>query len=321
MVIKMEIWFYMLLTFCLTLLILVTLIDYQSKNKLGQIEREEGLRSHKVKKNTPIFGGVAFVLTYLVMFTFLLVIDKITFLVYLLLVYPLLSFFTLGFIDDLLILKKRKNDGLKPNIKFLFQIIISVIYFMLYLLFNFDTSIDFVLFKFDFKFMYGIFILLAFSGFTNATNLTDGIDGLLAGTLSIVLIGVYFICNDIYLKDVLAILFSGLCAFLYFNLPKAKIFMGDTGSLALGAIFVSIMIIMKLEMYLFIFGLVYIIETLSVMFQVYYFKKTNGKRLLKMAPLHHHFEIVLNSERKTLLLFYGFTIITVIIGVCLFYLR
>ena len=310
----------MLLTFCLTALILVTLIDYQSTNKIGQIEREEGLDTHKVKKNTPIFGGFAFVSSYLIMFTFLFVINRISFLVYLLLVYPLLSFFILGLIDDLLILKTKKNDGLKPNIKLLFQIIISVIYFIIYLLFNFDTSIDFVLFKLDLKFMYGIFILLSFSGFTNATNLTDGIDGLLAGTLSIIMIGVYLICDNFYLKDVIAILFSGLCAFLYFNLPKAKIFMGDTGSLALGALFVTIMIILKLEMYLFIFGLVYIIETLSVVIQVYYFKKTKGKRLLKMAPLHHHFEIVLNSERSTLFLFYLFTLITVILGLLLFYL-
>jgi phospho-N-acetylmuramoyl-pentapeptide-transferase len=117
------------------------------------------------------------------------------------------------------------------------------------------------------------------------------------------------------MHEIIAIIFSGLCAFLYFDLPKAKIFMGDTGSLALGALFVSLMIIMKTEIYLFIFGLVYIFETLSVMIQVYYFKKTKGKRIFKMAPLHHHFEIVLKSERKTLILFYFFTILTVIIGI------
>ena len=116
------------------------------------------------------------------------------------------------------------------------------------------------------------------------------------------------IIDNFVMRESISILFAGLCAFLCFNLPKAKIFMGDTGSLAIGSIFVSLMIILKLEIYLFLFGLVYVIETLSVILQVSYFKLTKGKRLFKMAPLHHHFEIVLNSEIKTLFLFYAFTI-------------
>ena len=312
---SLEIWYLMTLTFTLTFLILITLINFQTSNKIGQTEREEGLQSHKEKNNTPIFGGIAFVISYIIIITFLLLINHISLLIYLLLIFPMICFSLLGFIDDFLILKRKKNDGIKPNIKFLIQIIIAIIYFIIYLIFNFDTSINFIFFKIDLKFLYGIFILLAFSGFTNATNLTDGIDGLLGGTLSIIMIGIYIISNNYFMREIIAIIFSGLCAFLYFNLPKAKIFMGDTGSLALGSLFVSIMIIMKSELYLFIFGLVYIIETLSVMLQVYYFKKTNGKRLFKMAPLHHHFEIVLNSERKTLILFYIFTIFTVIVGI------
>ena len=164
------------------------------------------------------------------------------------------------------------------------------------------------------KFLYGIFILLLFSGFTNATNLTDGIDGLLAGTFSIILIGLYLVIDNDIIKNMITVIFAGLCSFLYFNLPKAKIFMGDTGSLAIGSLFVSIMIILKMEIFIFIFGLLYVLETLSVILQVLYFKLTNGKRLFKMAPLHHHFEIVLNSEIKTLILFYLFTVISVLIS-------
>ena len=126
------------------------------------------------------------------------------------------------------------------------------------------------------------------------------------------------IIDDINIRNYLAIIFAGLCAFLYFNLPKAKIFMGDTGSLALGSLFVSLFIILKMEIYMFVFGLVYLIEVGSVMLQVMYFKKTKGKRIFKMAPIHHHFEITLKSETKTLILFYLITIVSVILGMVLY---
>jgi phospho-N-acetylmuramoyl-pentapeptide-transferase len=314
----MEIWYLMLLTFILTFLILNWLINYQKRNRVGQIEREEGLRSHKEKNKTPIFGGVAFVLSYLIVFTFLLIIDEINIYIYLLIVMPMTSFSLLGFIDDYLILKYKKNEGIKPNIKFLIQIIISTLFFIIYLILNFDTTINLFFITIDLKFLYGIFILLAFSGFTNATNLTDGVDGLLAGTFSFILIGLFLITGNSDIRNLITIIFSGICAFLYFNLPKAKIFMGDTGSLAIGSLFVSLLVILKLEVFLFIFGLVYVLETLSVMLQVAYFKYSKGKRIFKMSPLHHHFEIVFNSEIKTLILFYLFTITTVICGVLLF---
>ena len=314
----MEIWYLMLLTFILTFLIINWLINYQKRNRVGQIEREEGLRSHKEKNKTPIFGGVAFVLSYLIVFTFLLIIDEINIYIYLLIVMPMTSFSLLGFIDDYLILKYKKNEGIKPNIKFLIQIIISTLFFIIYLILNFDTTINLFFITIDLKFLYGIFILLAFSGFTNATNLTDGVDGLLAGTFSFILIGLFLITGNSDIRNLITIIFSGICAFLYFNLPKAKIFMGDTGSLAIGSLFVSLLVILKLEVFLFIFGLVYVLETLSVMLQVAYFKYSKGKRIFKMSPLHHHFEIVFNSEIKTLILFYLFTITTVICGVLLF---
>ena len=308
----------MIATFLISFLFISFLISYQKKRKLGQTEREEGPASHKKKNNTPIFGGIGFIVSYFIIFTILLLINQIDLILYLLIIFPMLSYGFLGFIDDLLILKNKKNEGIRPNIKFLIQIIIAVIYFIIYLLFNFDTTIDFLFFDLDIKFLYGIFILLSFSGFTNATNLTDGIDGLLAGTFSIILIGLYFIINENIMNLSIAIIFSGMCSFLYFNLPKAKIFMGDTGSLAIGALFVSLMVISKLEIFIFMFGFVYLIETLSVILQVGYFKITKGKRLFKMAPLHHHFEIVYNSEIKTLLLFYLITIFTVVMSVLIY---
>ena len=248
----MKISFLMVFTFALTFVGLLWLINFQTKKKIGQTEREEGLKTHHKKNKTPIFGGLAFIITYLIVFTFLLITNQINIFIYLLIVFPMTSYSIIGFIDDLLILKRRKNQGLKANTKFLLQILIAIIYFIIYLLFNFDTSIDLFFINVNLKFLYGFFILFTFSGFTNALNLTDGIDGLLAGTLSFIMIGIYIISEGVLVHNIISIIFAGLCAFLYFNLPKAKIFMGDTGSLGLGALFTTLLIILKLEIYLFI---------------------------------------------------------------------
>lgn len=310
----MKIYILMILTFIITFFGIIFLIKYQKNRKIGQYEREEGLDTHKAKKNTPIFGGLAFILSITISISILLITKEIDILKYLLIVFPFLFFGLIGFLDDYLILKKKHNSGISPNIKMFLQIIISIVFFIVYLLLKFDTSIDFIGFKIDFKFMYGIFILLSFAGFTNATNLTDGMDGLLAGVLSIIMIGLYLVSKSNLEQQLIAISFSALCAFLYFNLPKAKIFMGNVGSLALGALFVSLCIVFKQEILLFTFGIIFVIETFSVVLQVYYFKLTKGKRIFKMAPIHHHFEIVFKSEIKTLFLFYLFTIFSVVIG-------
>lgn len=310
----MNIYLNMILSFIFTFLLLIFIINYQKKRMIGQYEREEGLVSHKVKKNTPIFGGVAFIFSIFISITILLINKEIDILKYLMIVFPMLSFGLIGFVDDYFILKKKHNSGISANVKLFLQIIISILFFVLYLLLKFDTSIDFIIFKIDIKFMYGIFILLSFSGFTNAANLTDGMDGLLAGVLSIILIGVFLVSKTNLEQQIVAIIFSSLCAFLYFNLPKARVFMGNVGSLALGALFVSIMVLFKQEMLMFIFGLIFIIEAFSVVLQVSYFKITKGKRIFKMAPIHHHFEIILGSEIKTLFLFYLATIFTVVMG-------
>lgn len=314
----MQLYIYMLLTFILTFIILKFLIKYQNKNKIGQFEREEGLVTHKKKANTPIFGGIAFIISFILTFTIMLLIKEFSFLQYLMITFPMISFGIIGLIDDVLILKQQKNDGISPRIKLFLQLVISVIYFIIYLILDFNTKINLIFFDIDLKFFYGIFILLSFSGFTNATNLTDGIDGLLGGVLSIIFIGFFFISSDIIEQKIAVIIFSGLSAFLYFNLPKAKIFMGNVGSYSLGAIFVSVAILFNQEILLFIFGLIFIIEAFSVVIQVYYFKLTKGKRLFKMAPIHHHFEIIFNSEVMTLLLFYLFTIFCVVMSFFVF---
>ena len=304
MVINMPYAYFILLAFSLTFVFLDSLIKYEKKLNKGQIEREEGLRSHKSKNHTPTLGGLVFVLVIIFVYTLYIFCFEKNTKNYLLIMIALLGYFLIGLIDDLLIVIKGNNNGLSSDFKFLLQIVVASIFFYYYIKYNNDTSIDIFHYKIDLKFMYGIFILLLFSGFTNATNLTDGIDGLLAGTMIIA----FFIVSNLVtykdLKTLIIISISALLAYLYYNLPKAQIFMGDSGSLALGSIFISIAIIEKKEVIFLLVGLLYIVEAVSVILQVLYFKVTKGKRLFKMAPIHHHFEVVFGSEEKTLGLFY-----------------
>lgn len=304
--------------FLLSFAINFALINYQKLHSVGQIERELGLRSHKVKNHTPTLGGLGFIITTFLLFTLSFCLNRFAFKLYLLLIIPLLGYGVLGFIDDYLILKRGKNDGINASLKFLFQLLIAGGYFAIYLAYQFDTTINFYLFKIDLKFLYGIFIMLAFSGFSNATNLTDGIDGLLATTFVVVLLGYAFINKSLIINQYIAILIASILGFLVLNLPKAKIFMGNTGALSLGSVMVSIAIIIKKELSLFVFGFLYILEVLSVIMQVTYFKISKGKRIFKMAPLHHHFELVFNSETKTLRLMIIVQVIITLLGIVLF---
>ncbi len=304
--------------FLLSFAINFALINYQKLRSVGQIERELGLRSHKVKNHTPTLGGIGFIITTFLLFTLSFSLNRFAFKLYLLLIIPLLGYGVLGFIDDYLILKRGKNDGINASLKFLFQLLIAGGYFAIYLAYQFDTTINFYLFKIDLKFLYGIFIMLAFSGFSNATNLTDGIDGLLATTFVVVLLGYSLINKSLIINQYIAILIASILGFLVLNLPKAKIFMGNTGALSLGSVMVSIAIIIKKELSLFVFGFLYILEVLSVIMQVTYFKISKGKRIFKMAPLHHHFELVFNSETKTLRLMIIVQVIITLLGIVLF---
>ena len=175
------------------------------------------------------------------------------------------------------------------------------------------------------QFFYGIFIIIAFTGFSNATNLTDGIDGLLGGSSAIIIIGIILLANLKGNDEVVMFgisLLVGIIAFLAFNLPKAQIFMGDTGSLAIGASLFSMLLCLDMDILIFIFGLVYVLETLSVMLQVWFFKRTKGDRLFKMTPIHHHLELCGLKDFQIDVIFWIvtalFTIWACIIGVTVF---
>lgn len=300
------------------------LLPYLKKLKFGQVVREVGPRDHLKKNGTPTLGGVIIFFTFLLVFFSTLIFVKghyeINFNLYwmLSLFIPLIGYFSIGLIDDLLIIFKNNNNGLKSNLKFLLELIVALMFYLCLIFLDFDTSVNFYLFEIDLIFFYGLLIILMFTSTTNATNLTDGVDGLLTSTTLPILIGyiiVGFIQNN-YLVILLSIsLFIALIVFLFFNFPKAKLFMGDTGSLFIGAFIALIPILLKEELSLIVFGMVFLFETLSVIIQVTYFKLSRGKRIFKMTPFHHHLELSGMSEFKINLIFFIVSIICTVVGI------
>ena len=279
------------------LLFYITLPIFK-KLKYSQNVRSAGPKSHYVKAGTPTMGGIVILINMLVYFSFLCVEFKkeyhLDLRISLLLIIPILLYGIIGLIDDLLIVIKKNNDGIKPSLKFILQLLIAAGCYLFYLsIYNSNTIIFFGTVV-DIKFLYGILIVFLLVGVTNATNLTDGIDGLLGlcAIISFVSLGIVGIYKNELSVVILSFSFVvAILSFLLFNLPTAKIFMGNVGSLLIGAALVMECIILKLEILLIFFGFVYFVETLSVILQVWYFKKTKGRRLIKMSPLHHHLEL------------------------------
>lgn len=289
------------------------LLPYLKKLKFGQVVREVGPRNHLKKNGTPTMGGTLIFISFIIVFLSLLVFIKLNYgikfdyLFIMTLFIPLIGYFSIGLVDDLLIIVKRKNNGLKPNLKFAMELLVALMFYLSLIILDFDTKIRIFSFELDLLFFYGLLIILMFTSTTNATNLTDGVDGLLTSTTLPILVG-YIILGltyQNYLVVILSIsLFISLLLFLFFNFPKAKLFMGDTGSLFIGAFIAIIPILLKEELSLLIFGFVYLFETLSVILQVSYFKLSKGKRLFKMTPFHHHLELIGLSDFLINLIFF-----------------
>ena len=289
--------------------------------KYGQSIRLEGPISHFSKSGTPTMGGLPMLIITLFIWITLIILkyepQNSQFLQLLLISVSLNGFALIGFIDDYLIVIKKNNEGLKPKIKFIMQLIISAICYFLIISIRKSSVINFFGYGFDLKFVYGIMLLIAYSGFSNATNLTDGLDGLLGGSYLIILSGIIvlsIIKNNYVVTYFSLSLFIAIMSFLFFNLPKAKIFMGDTGSLYLGSILVTLLILLDLEILVFIYGAIYLFETFSVMIQVWFFKKTNGVRLFKMTPYHHHLELKGLNNIKIDIIFWLITFIMTLLG-------
>ena len=309
----------LLVAFFLTVLMLPRLIKYLHVLKFGQAIREEGPQSHMHKKGTPTMGGISFIVSIVISLIVAIILDSGNIQYYILFIYTTISFSIIGYIDDMLIVVKKKNDGLAPRKKLVLQILFSVIFYILVTFIYKDINYIHIPgfdYKFNISYLYLIFLVFWQTGFSNAVNLTDGLDGL-ATSVTIITTSTFALLaykeNNFPVLIFCLTIVGALLGFLLFNRKPAKIFMGDTGSLALGGILAAISVILHKEIAFLFIGLVYILETLSVIIQVAYFKKT-GKRIFKMSPLHHHFELSGYGEVKTVYIFVAIAVISSAIG-------
>ena len=309
----------LLVAFFLTVLMLPRLIKYLHVLKFGQAIREEGPQSHMHKKGTPTMGGISFIVSIVISLIVAMFLDSGNIQYYILFIYTTISFSVIGYIDDMLIVVKKKNDGLAPRKKLMLQILFSVIFYILVTYIYKDINYIHIPgfdYKLNISYLYLIFLVFWQTGFSNAVNLTDGLDGL-ATSVTIITTSTFALLaykeNNFPVLVFCLTIVGALLGFLKFNRNPAKIFMGDTGSLALGGILAAISVIIHKEIAFLFIGLVYILETLSVIIQVAYFKKT-GKRIFKMSPLHHHFELSGYGEVKTVYIFVTIAVISSAIG-------
>lgn len=285
----------------------------KSFRSIKQYEREEGLESHKKKTGTITMGGIIFVLVPL----FFIFYDSKTINIAI----TIFLYGVLGFIDDILIVIKKNNNGIPAIIKLILQIIIAGISFALYLDTDLNTSISLFNYRIDIKWIFGLLILFLLTSSTNAFNITDGVDGLCSGLsllLSLAFLYIAYQKKEYTICYMIVCIMIPLFIFWCFNYPKAFLFMGDTGSLFLGAFYAMLAIYLDALIPFIIMAGLFVFETLSVILQVYYYKKTNGKRLFKMAPFHHHLEASGFKEIYVDLLFYLIQIILIAITIFFF---
>ena len=312
---KLNLIIIILITFFVTLLVTKKLISVLTKKKIGQKILEIGPNWHKSKEGTPTMGGLSFVVAFIsssFVYIALLICQGKTSKILSILIVVIFALINslVGIVDDVAKIKKNKNEGLKPLGKLMLQSI-SAIILLCGLGFSgrLDTVIKIPFFniQYDIGIFYYFIAFLVICGFINAVNLTDGIDGLAS---SVSLTSGVFICGiSVMLVESEGLILLGSTivgvtfAFLFFNLHPAKIFMGDTGSLFLGALIVGSAFLMNNILLLVLYGFVFLCEAISVILQVLFFKISGGKRLFKMAPLHHHLEKSGWSEMKIVIAF------------------
>ena len=301
------------------------IIPILKKRKVGQIERDDGPQSHLKKQGTPTMGGIIIIITMTLVvigtYIYLSIIGE-TDIAHKLLPILLLTigFGLIGFIDDFKKLVLKNTEGLKPSYKMIGLLIISVAY-VIYLVYGLkietQTYIPIIKTYMGMPvFVYIPFAILVILGATNAVNLTDGIDGLSSSVCAIIITCLAIIGISLQLYEVsifASIVIGAVLGFLMFNIHPAKVFMGDTGSLMLGGVISGLALYLEMPLLLLVIALIPVLETISVMIQVVYFKKT-GKRFFKMAPLHHHFELSGWKENKVVVVFSVATLLLCIIG-------
>lgn len=304
-------------SFALTIMVMPMFIGYFRMKQIGQVTRDEGPKWHEVKTGTPTMGGVVFIIATLITAVWVGIWQGALTLSLGLLLFILALYGVLGFLDDFIKVFKKRNLGLTSKQKLIGQIIGGIIFFIVFKYEGLATKIAFPFIgSIDIGWLYGIFVIFWLVGFSNAVNLTDGLDGLVAGTASIAY-GTYAVIawhqqqTDILIFCVTIV--GGLVGFFFFNKKPAKIFMGDVGSLALGGGLAAVSILLHQEWSLLLIGLIFVIETASVMIQVTSFKLT-GKRVFKMSHIHHHFEMSGWSEWRVVLTFWSVGLLAAIVA-------
>ncbi len=289
----------MMIGFILSAILGVILIPLLKKLHASQTLSIYLERTHEAKKGTPTMGGFIFIASTILITIIFLFLKKITISYSLLIIiFTFVSYAAIGFIDDYLIIKNRSNKGLTKNQKFMLQVIVAIAFFYLFMKSGSEPLIwiHTLHIKQNIGWLYGVFILFVLTASSNAVNLTDGLDGL-AGGLSLIAFLTFAIIawNTDWLlgyEDIAIFAFTlvgSLLGFLLFNTSKAKVFMGDTGSLSLGATLGAYAIITRHELLLVLIGIVFVIETVSCIIQIIVYKLTK-KRVFPMTPIHHTFE-------------------------------
>lgn len=295
------------------------LIPFLRRIKFGQNIRTDGPKAHLQKAGTPTMGGVLFFFSLTLGIAFTAGFNVMTVLV----LVVTLAFGCIGLLDDFIKVVLKRPLGLKAREKLLAQILIAGIFAYLVVVYGgrgTDLIIPGTTWILPLGWVYFPFVIFMMVGFNNAVNLTDGLDGLAAGVTLFAALAYMLITNSWGLLDLslFAAALVGTClGFLFFNIHPARVFMGDTGSLALGGAVFSLAVLTKTELLFLLIGGVFVLETLSVIIQVIYFRITGGKRFFKMSPLHHHFELSNWSEQRVVLTFWGLAALCASLGVIL----
>ena len=314
----------LMIGFILSIIAGLVIIPILKKKKAKQNVSVFLKKSHSKKDGTPTMGGLIFIIPTIITILILLITNRIEFTENLFLIlFVFVAYAILGFIDDYLIIKRKNNIGLTEIQKLFGQLIIAVIFFFLYMKAGNDTIFDIhtLGIAIDLKWLYGIFILFMLVASTNAVNLTDGLDGLAGGLSLIAFLAMGLMTwNSTWIAGYTEIavfcfvLVGALMGFLFFNTYPAQVFMGDTGSLALGATLASIAILTNHEITFIIIMGVFIIETLVSIIQVFSIMYT-GKKIFLMTPLHHHFEKLGWEERNIVKTFWIVGILLAMVSV------
>lgn len=319
-------YFRLILAFIISLILVLIgmpkLIDYLKKISFNQTVSEYSLKEYKEKAKTPTMGGILFIIVPVIV-TIILDSGVLTNLKMIVILLSFIGYGLIGFIDDYIIVIKHDNEGLKPKQKFLMQLLLAIIFFIVYRNHvSLDITIPIVDIVLPLSWLYSILVFFMFTGASNAVNLTDGMDGLAAGCSFIGYIA--FLIIAINLKEYqvalfIASLLGALLGYLHYNVSPAKIFMGDTGSLALGAGFAAIAMVLKQELLLIIIGGVFVWETLCVIIQISSVK-IRKKRVFKYTPIHYSFVLDGISEKRVVRSFWLLSLICAIAGLIIYLL-